>query len=75
MAQSYAGYTGVVRMSKSKPVYDDKVAELMALRADLIGAVAQLERVLESKGIIVESAVVTHRKRHNLTRGQAKRNI
>ena len=45
------------------------VADVIALRADLVGLIIQAERVLESSGVPVESVIVTRRERRvNLTR-------
>jgi len=46
----------------------DKMKEVLAIRADLISALANLERVLEANGVYVESAIITRRERRNLTR-------
>lgn len=49
---------------------DDRlIAEVIALRADLVGLIKQAERVLEAEGMAVESVIVTRRQRRShLTR-------
>jgi hypothetical protein len=59
-------------MTEPEPTYitrDDRlIAEVIALRADLVGLIKQAERVLEAEGMTVESVIVTRRERRNLTR-------
>jgi len=59
-------------MTKSDPdpAPSEKMREVLAIRADLISALANLERVLEANGVHVESAIITRRERRNLTRRQ-----
>ena len=52
---------------------DDK--RLLGIHADLISALVQIERVMEAKDILKESAVVTRRERRQLTKRARKRNI
>ena len=44
------------------------LAEVIALRADLVSVIKQAERLLEAGGVSVESVVVTRRERRHLTR-------
>ena len=65
-------------MTEPEPVYStnaDRIAgELRALRQHTIGLTIAAERLLESLGHPVESAIVTRRERRaNLTRRNKKR--
>jgi hypothetical protein len=46
------------------PTADDK--RLLDIRADLVGALVHVERLMEARGILAESAVITRRERRRL---------
>ena len=49
------------------------IAEVIALRADMIRVIKQAERVLEVEGIKLESAIVTRRERRYNRRQETRR--
>ena len=49
------------------------IAEVIALRCDLIRVIKQAERVLEVEGIKLESAIVTRRERRYNRRQETRR--
>lgn len=62
-------------MTEPDPTYstngdDDNTAATwrLALRSELISAIIQIERELESTGVPVKTAIVTRRERRSLTR-------
>ena len=61
-------------MTDPDPTYstadsDDTAATWrLALRSELISAIIQIERELESTGVPVKTAIVTRRERRHLTR-------
>ena len=62
-------------MTDPDPQPNGDTQRLTGIHADLISALVQIERVMEARGILVESAVVTRRERRHLTRKARKRNI
>ena len=56
-----------------KPDKPTPPVDYLALRSQLISAIRELERVMESSGTPVESVIVTRRERSNLTRRRKKR--
>jgi hypothetical protein len=58
--------------ANDQPTADDK--RLLDIRADLVGALVHVERLMEERGILTESAVITRRERRREKRTrEAKR--
>lgn len=61
--------------STDEPATNDArlIAEVIALRADLVGLIKQAERVLEAEGMAVESVIVTRRERRMKKQNRVRR--
>ena len=55
-------------MKQSQPSRDKQVEQALAMRQYAIGLALSTERLLETLGYPVESAIVTRRERRRLTR-------
>jgi hypothetical protein len=61
-------------MTKPEPASENEnlIAEVVAIRADLISLLMRSERLLAVNGVRVESAIVTRQERRVLTRKPRK---
>jgi hypothetical protein len=55
--------------ANDQPTADDK--RLLDIRADLVGALVHVERLMEARGILAESAVITRRERRREKRRES----
>lgn len=60
-------------MSESNSNPKNQIDSLLALRAELINTIIQVEQVLESSGRPVQSAVITRKERRSLTQRDKRR--
>ena len=62
-------------MRKADPGPTQQNVDWWSVRAELIGAIKEVERIIEASGQPIESAIVTRQERRSLTRRIRKRNI